>query len=152
MGISPLFILTQTQPNNMNNFRFGKTTTIDISSSHHDIWNTNKLSYSDKFEPVKWLDNDDKVLVGKRYKPRQVNIMQFSEQKWNQKSKNDMNPVELRLGYMKSKTIGRNDNFGYQRDDLTKKNPDKTNSNSIFNPKPNTKFLNPFEKAENSVN
>merc|ERR1712173_527169 len=139
----------QVGPDAMFNITFGKNTLHEISSSHHDIWNTNKLNYSDKFEPVKWLDNDDKVLVGRRYKPRQINIMQFSEQQWNQKGKNDMNPVELRLGYMKSKPIGRNDNYGYQRD-LTKRNLDNKNQNSIFNSRPKTSFLNSFEKTKNS--
>merc|ERR1711912_227600 len=91
------------------------------------------------------MDNNDKVKVGRHYKPRQVNIMQFSEQKWNQKGKNDMNPVELRFGYMKSKTIGRNDNFGYQRDDLTKRNSGKTSQYSIFNPKPKNVVDSPFK-------
>merc|ERR1711976_194451 len=152
MGLTwGVFIDLQVHNYKMFNVTFGKNKIQEFSSSHHDIWNTNKLKYSDKFEPIKWLDNNDKVKVGRYYKPRHVNIMQFSEQKWNQKGKNDMNPVELRLGYMKSKTIGRNDNFGYQRDDLTKKTLEKTSQHSIFNLKPKTTFLNPFEKPQNTV-
>jgi len=134
----------------MNKITFGKNTTINLSSSHHDIWNTNKLNFSNKFEPVKYLDKDDKVKVGNRYKQRQVNIMQFSEQKWNQKGRNDMNPVELRLGYMKSNQMDKKDNFGYQRDDLTKRNSNEKSRNFVFNSKPKSSVFNPFEKTQKS--
>merc|ERR1711920_411468 len=115
---------------------FGNNKIHNFSSSHHDIWNTNKLNFSNKFEPVKYVEPDDldkkQTKRGKvsysfwvnhmhRKGPfHEVNIMQFSEQKWNRKRRNDMNPVELRLGFMKSNRMGINDNFGYQRDDLTK--------------------------------
>lgn len=138
----------------MSKVSFGQPQIFNLSNTHHDIWNTNKRTISricdTKFKPAKFEDNTEKVKIGKTYLNRKVKILQFSEQIKQTNSRNDFNPVELRIAYMKKhhSDYENQENPGYNRSafsfvnltNLTKKAmPEK-----IFNPF-ETKNSNPFE-------
>merc|ERR1712174_91522 len=70
-----------------------------------------------KFKPAKFEDNTEKVKIGKTYQNRKVKILQFSEQIKQTNSRNDFNPVELRIAYMKKhhSDYKNQENPGYNR-------------------------------------